>query len=113
MNLRYSGMAFASSVKEVKGEGNLPKLVLTSTHGRYVFVNCISLLLFVRHLTQIGIVFSRCCIWIWILRIPSLETEIMLSEFCIFNQQLELCIMGLEKLFLCSFFSNDLYLLNL
>lgn len=52
MNLRYSGMAFASSVKEVKGEGNLPKLVLTSTHGRYVFVNCISLLLFVRHLAQ-------------------------------------------------------------
>ena len=41
-------MAFASSVKEIKGDGNLPKLVLTSTHGRCVFVNCIALLLFVR-----------------------------------------------------------------
>lgn len=46
-------MAFASSVKEVKGEGNLPKLVLTSTHGRYVFVNCIQ--------PEILLVFSGCC----------------------------------------------------
>ncbi|RVW51814.1 putative glucose-6-phosphate 1-epimerase [Vitis vinifera] len=43
---RYSGMAFASSVKEVKGEGNLPKLVLTSTHGSeaeiYLFGGCVT-----------------------------------------------------------------------
>jgi len=43
MRHRYSGMAFASVNKEIsttvgvrvtEGEGNLPKVVLTSPHGR-------------------------------------------------------------------------------
>lgn len=45
---RYSGMAFASSkenpclgVKITEGQGNLPKVVLASSQGRYVFLGFI------------------------------------------------------------------------